>query len=84
MTRKELIRASLDRCDLVRQTYGDFPALESLRAQLSYLLDLEEGRKADRSRMEELSIPVLAAREIEDRDPKLADLLYRLIKSICL
>lgn len=82
MTRKELLKKSIELCDRLCRRYDSLPPLESLRAQLVYLLNLEEGTVQDRSKLGQLSIGIIAAREIEDRDPELADLLYQLMEEL--
>lgn len=82
MTTKELLQLSLRRCQELLSLYPDLPPIESLRAQLEYLLALEEGRSNDTSRLQKLTIGVIVAREIEDRDPTLAALLYRVMDDL--
>lgn len=55
----------------------DVPILRSLEPQLRFVLDLLEGKHVDRSRLSELTIGIIVVREVEDRDPGLADLLYQ-------
>jgi hypothetical protein len=50
---------------------GQFPdvrALELIERQLTYLIDLEEGRRTDRDNLKHVSIGILAIREIEELD----------------
>ncbi len=54
-------------------------AIVSISNQLDYLIGLEEGTEADRGRLSEIIIGVLAAREIEPRSEKAADLLYQVV-----
>lgn len=51
--------------------------LNSVRAQLNYLLDLAEGRSDDRGRLAQIILGVQTAREIETIDEDLADKLLR-------
>lgn len=50
-------------------------ALESIEGQLTYLIDLEEGRRTDRENLKRVSIGILAVREIEELDSELFSLL---------
>ncbi len=82
MTTKELIQLSLHRCQQLRTRYPDVLPIKSLLAQLEYLLALEEGRSDDLSKLQKLTIGVIAAREIEERDAGLAILLYRVLDDL--
>lgn len=52
-----------------------FP-LESVIEQLEYLIDLEDGINADRSQLDTINLGQIAARDIEQLDANLADLLH--------
>ncbi len=82
MKKKQLLLQSIDRCERLLVIYPDMPQLESLRGQLGYLLDLEEGRTSDLSNLSRLSIGLITAREIDDRDPELAELLYQVMDTV--
>ena len=79
MTRRALVERSVARCAALERRYPGLEPVESLARQLAYLLDREEGRTVDCSGIERLTIRVIAAREIEPRDPELADLLSQLM-----
>ncbi|HEY2659310.1 MAG TPA: immunity protein Tsi6 family protein [Caulobacteraceae bacterium] len=66
------LEQSLDHVDL----WGEHAAIRSIIIQLEYLIGLETGRTQDRSPIRDISIGVLAAREIEGRDVALAQLLH--------
>lgn len=50
----------------------------SIIEQLEYLRDVESGRNTDLTRISELSIGAMAAKNIEDRDEPFANLLYEI------
>jgi hypothetical protein len=56
--------------------YPSSRALQSILQQLEYLIDLQSGRTSDKSRLKDINLDVLAAREIEDRDQNTARILY--------
>lgn len=68
-------RRALDRCVNVMGQFPDVRALESIERQLTYLIDLEEGRRTDRDNLKRVSIGILAIREIEELDSELFSLL---------
>lgn len=50
--------------------------VKSIQLQLKYLIDLEEGKEKDRSRLSEINLGLIAVREIEGKDDELANILY--------
>jgi 1,2-phenylacetyl-CoA epoxidase PaaB subunit len=46
--------------------------------QLEYLMGVATGQTSDRSRLKDINLGLIAAREIEDRDMELADMLHRI------
>ena len=69
MTRSELFHHARLRCHQLLGRRRERP-LESVAAQLNYLIDLVEGRTDDRSRLKKINLGVLAARGIEDLDSR--------------
>lgn len=58
---------------------GEFPSnilVKSIKLQLKYLIDLEEGKEKDRSRLPEINLGLITVREIEGKDDELANILY--------
>jgi len=76
MDRLTLFRSALSKSRDHVQRWGEHRAIQSIIAQLQYLEAVEAGVMKDRSRLSEINLGVLAAREIEDRDMPLAELLY--------
>lgn len=68
-------RRALDRCVNLTAQFPHVRALESIERQLTYLIDLEEGRRTDRENLKRVSIGILAIREIETLDSELFSLL---------
>jgi hypothetical protein len=75
-TREEVFdRAEAAVAKLERQ----WPALSylpSFRQQIAYLRAVERGDEANRSRLDEINIGVITAKDIEDRDADVAASLY--------
>jgi hypothetical protein len=69
LSAREKTRDALDRAPYM------FP-LESVISQLDYLIALERGEQADRSDLKSISIGQIAARDIDNFDPLLAELLH--------
>ena len=72
MTRLDRLRGALAS---IQRLSGEYPwskALQSVSVQLDYLISLEKGEISDVSRLKDINIGVIAAREIEDMDPEVA------------
>jgi hypothetical protein len=76
MTRLERFQSALDHCARLLKQYPNSRALESIMEQLRYLIGVESGSVSDRSRLRAINIGVLAAREVEDMDNKVAEALH--------
>jgi Tsi6 len=76
---KELqtLKAALNECKRKIRKDPDFQPLRSVEKQIQYLVDIEEDKNKDRSRLGEIIVGVYAAREFEDRDMEFAKLLYK-------
>jgi hypothetical protein len=53
------------------------PMMQSIQAQLTWLLEFFEGRSDERDKLHKLTFGHFAAREIEDADPELTDSLNK-------
>ena len=62
--------------------YSASKAIEAVIEQIEYLLALETGAATDRARLAHMTIGVLTAREIEDMNPELADVLYQIAAEV--
>lgn len=76
VNRLDLFRTALTKSRDHVARWGEHPAIQSIIAQLEYLQAIESDATKDRSRLSDNIIGVLAAREIEDRDMPLAELLH--------
>jgi hypothetical protein len=74
----ELYERARNRIDILLQAEPDNPLLESVKVQLQYLKDLEDGKRQDRTRLKDINLGLTAVREIEGWDDELADLLHRI------
>lgn len=75
--RQKLFERALQKCNELLNQYPDNGALLSISHQIEYLLSLETGVNTDRSRLKEIIIGVLTAREIEPLDEEAAELFYK-------
>jgi hypothetical protein len=78
LTRMEMYERARNRIDILLQAEPDNPLLESVKLQLQYLRDLEDGKHQDRARLKDINLGLIAVREIEGWDDELADLLHRI------
>lgn len=52
--------------------------MESIDIQLDYLMQLLDNKISDRARLKDITIGIIAVREIEGVDDELAELLYEI------
>ena len=76
MDRIQLFQEALDACVQLQQRYGQRAMIESIVRQLQYLVSLATGQNRDRSRLKDIVIGTLAAKEVEHLDLQCARLLY--------
>lgn len=75
--RQELFKEALQKCHELLNQYPDNGSLLSIGRQIEYIQGIEEGTITDRSRLKEIIIGVLTAREIESLDEEAAELFYK-------
>lgn len=66
------------KCSELLAKYPDNIALTSISKQIKYLIALELGTSSDRSRLKEIIIGVLTAREVESLDEDSAEIFYKI------
>lgn len=76
--RLKLLESGLQDCDRLLVMYPQSVALQSVKKQIEYLLELEQGIHSDRSRIKDITIGVLTAREIEPLDDDAAEIFYQI------
>lgn len=76
--RLELLEAGQKKCRELLSQYPDSVALQSVAKQIEYLMALEQGMQSDRSRLKDITIGVLTAREIEQLDVNAAETFYQI------
>jgi hypothetical protein len=76
MDTSDVLEQTLASARRYRERYKKDPAIASIINQLTYLTDLRSGRRSDWDRLKDLTLGILAVREIEPLDPALADLIY--------
>ena len=76
----QVAREALEICNS-RIATGSSPApeamMESIRAQLTWLIEFFEGRSTERNKLHALTFGHYAAREIEGSDPELTAALHK-------
>src|SRR4051812_14107380 len=78
MNRTARLRRALDGARAYSDSRGARWPILSVIEQLEYLIGLESGSQLDRSKLRQINIGVIAAREIESGDPTLATWLYEI------
>lgn len=76
-TRLSLFENAKKECSRLMAVYPKNNALISIARQIDYLIGLENNPNSDRSRLSEIIIGVLTAREIEPLDEHAADVFYK-------
>lgn len=73
-----LLENGQKKCRELLYKYPSSVALQSVGKQIEYLIELEKGTHSDRSRIKDITIGVLTAREIEQLDDDAAEIFYRI------
>ena len=76
MTKLERYEVALQDIKMLQIKYEWSVALKSIEEQLEYLINLENDKSGDFSKLGNINIGVLAAREVEDMDRSIADQLH--------
>lgn len=74
--RIELFNRGLALCKKYKEQYPGDPVFESIENQIVYLVNIEKGTQKDRTKLKEIVLGVLAAREVESLDSTFAQVLY--------
>lgn len=78
MTRKQLLELGRQECSLLLGQYPSSTALLSVLRQIEYLIGIDDGSIMDRSRLKDITIGVMTAREIEPLDDGAAEIFYQI------
>jgi len=78
ITRQELFDEAEDAIGKLERKWPTLSYLPSFRKQVAYLRAVERGEEVDRTRLAEINIGVIAAKDIEDRDADAAAILHKL------
>lgn len=73
-----LLQTGMGKCWDLLSKYPHCIALQSVAKQIEYLIKLEQGTLSDRSRLKDITIGVLTAREIEQLDEDAAETFYKI------
>ena len=76
MTKVEIFQQALIGCQKLGQQFPSNPLLTSAQIQLQYLIDLEQGKRQDWERLNDISLGLITVREIEGVDDALANWIY--------
>ena len=76
------LQSAIDSTLILKSKYGAHPPLESVIAQLQYLIALTDGSTPDTSRLKDINIGPIAAREIEGSDDILAEMLQNIAQEL--
>lgn len=75
--RLKLFETAQKKCADLSAQYPFNRALVSIGRQIEYLIGLERQTHSDRSRLSEITIGVLTAREVEPLDEDAAEIFYK-------
>lgn len=78
MNRLQLLELGRQKCSALLGQYPSSTALLSVSRQIAYLIGLEDGSVVDRSRLKDITIGVITAREIEPLDDDAAETFYQI------
>ena len=73
----ETLRGALHQCEGFLARYPGLPGLLSARNQLGYLTAILTGQETDRSRLPDITLGRLAAREFDGWEDEFRDLLFK-------
>ena len=76
--RLNLLKIGQRKCSELLSKYPSNVALQSVAKQIEYLIEVEQGTHSDRSRLKDITIGVLTAREIEQLDDAGAEIFYQI------
>jgi hypothetical protein len=82
MTRLEIFKTAQAQTNSLRSRYPDDTAVQSIITQLDYLIELEERKRNDRERLNDIILGVLTVREIEPLDESVAETLYKVVEQV--
>ena len=75
-------KRALELCKKRLEESPTFPPLRAIEKQLEYLIELDEGRRADFERLQEINLGLLAAREFEPHDMEFANQMYEVMDAV--
>jgi predicted nucleotidyltransferase len=82
MTRLDIFKTALAQTNSLRSRHPDDTVIQSIIKQLDYLVELEERKRNDRERLNDIIIGVLTVREIEPLDESVAETLYKVVEQV--
>jgi hypothetical protein len=78
----ELLSSTLVSAENFRERHPADQAIASIVNQLKFLIELEQGTRTGWNRIKDLTLGVLAVREIEPLDKSLAEHLYKVLEEV--
>lgn len=76
MNKIEIFNKALVELNKFIEKFPENILVKSIEYQLNYLINLEESKEKDRSRLSEINLGLIAVREIEGKNDDLANILY--------
>lgn len=82
MNKKEIVEHALRECESLIKQHPDCSPLEYVAVQLRYLKDLLAGIHADKSRLKDINVGLVAVRELSTRFPDFTEELFGVAKVV--
>lgn len=80
--RIKLFEKAISEIQTLSEQYPMIEQFQSVKAQLKYLIDIEEGKRSDYERLKDINIGLITVREIEDRNMGIANLMYEVTSEV--
>lgn len=80
--RIKLFEKAVSEIQMLIEQYPMIEQFQSVKIQLEYLIDIEEKRRTDYERLEDINIGLITVREIEDRNMDTANLMYEVTSEV--
>lgn len=80
--RIKLFEKAVSEIQMLIEQYPMIEQFQLVKVQLEYLIDIEEKRRTDYERLEDINIGLITVREIEDRNMDTANLMYEVTSEV--
>jgi len=82
MNEKEIIEQALQECESLLKQHPTCSPLEYVAVQLRYLISFVSGENADKSRLKDINVGLVAVREFSTRFPDFTEQLFAVSKVV--